>query len=96
MLAYIESIDLKSGSMVVEYVDPHELKNIRIGMNINLPIVHEDVIESIRQYAPITQFEDFKNKQSEMTNQANIDYVETYVGTTIEVDMLIGFNDTVY
>lgn len=96
MLAYIESIDLNSGSMVVEYVDPHGLKNIRIGMNINLPIVHDDVIDSIRQFVPVKQFEDFKNKQSEIVNQANIDYVNDLVGTTIEVDMLVGFDDTVY
>jgi len=34
--------------------------------------------------------------QSEIQNQANIDYINNIVGTTLDIDMLVGFKDEVY
>jgi hypothetical protein len=96
MQVYIESIDINTGTMIVEYTDPYGLRNIRLGVGIEYPINHDDVISKIKLNAPITQFEEYKNIQPEIQNQANINYIKNIVGTTLEVDMLVGFKDKVY
>jgi len=96
MQVYVESIDINTGTMIVEYTDPYGLKNIRLGVKLEYPITHDDVISKIKLSAPTTQFEDYKNMQSEIQNQANIDYINNIVGTTLDIDMLVGFKDEVY
>jgi len=96
MKVYIESIDINTGTMIVEYTDPYGLKNIRLGVKLEYPITHDDVISKIKLNTPTTQFEDYKNMQSEIQNQANIDYINNIVGTTLDIDMLVGFKDEVY
>jgi hypothetical protein len=96
MKVYIESIDINSGTMIVEYTDPYGLRNIRLGVKLEYPINQDDIISKIKLSAPITQFEEHKNMQPEIQNQANIDYIKNIVGTTIDIDMLVGFKDEVY
>ena len=96
MKVYIESIDINTGTMIVEYTDPYGLRNIRLGVKIEYPITQTDIIDKIKLSAPITQFEDFKNMQPEIQNQANIDFIENIVGTTLDINMLVGFKDKVY
>jgi hypothetical protein len=96
MQVYIESIDINTGTMIVEYTDPYGLQNIRLGVKLEYPITQDDIISKIKLNAPITQFEEYKNIQPEIQNQANIDYIKNIVGTTLDIDMLVGFKDVVY
>lgn len=96
MQVYIESIDIDTGTMVVEYTDPYGIRNIRLALNIKYPIVQEDIIKDIRLHIPTEQFELANSKRVIATNQDTIDFVEEFVGTTIEVEPTTGFQDNIY
>jgi hypothetical protein len=96
MKAYIESLDIDTGSVIVEYIDPYELKNIRIGLKVEYPINIDNVITSIRKHIPVSQFEEYKTMQTEISNPQNLDFIQNFVGTTIDIEPLTGFTDTVY
>lgn len=94
MKAIIESLDYQAKQMVIEYIDPNNIENIRLCLDFNYDDTEELILEKIKAYYPILGFKRIHDAQQYLNNNDTTP-LTSLIGQTIEFEVPSGFSDAV-
>jgi hypothetical protein len=83
--AKIESIDIESRQIVVEYFDPHGNKNLRVALSFKFDATSEEIKQLIINNTPHKFFHD-TNEEIKAIKKNKIDHeqLKTLIGESLE------------
>jgi hypothetical protein len=83
--AKIESINIQSKQMVVEYFDPHGDASLRLAMSFAFNSSQKEIIQQIIDNTPHKHFHDrYEEKKHIEENNISLDHLNTLVGQNVE------------
>lgn len=94
MKAIIESLDYQTKQMVIEYIDPNNIENIRLALDFNYDDTEELLLEKIKAYYPVLGFKRIYDAQQYLNDTTNTQ-LTNLIGQTVEFEVPSGFSDAV-
>lgn len=94
MKAIIESLDYQAKQMVIEYIDPNNIENIRLALDFNYDDTEELLLEKIKMYYPILGFKRIYDARQYLNDATNTP-LTNLIGQTVEFEVPSGFSDAV-